>query len=173
VSYGETAPVLVRSIFRLLRLLLEGELVSAERFASSAGIPVAKPNAWILPGAAAALGLGLLVAGTLTASFDARHPKPNNIVYALSADTQTAIRASAGPTWRCRWCTWLVMAVDKATKETTGQYDHRKVRDAWCDDSNPMAALIEDVSYAPRPDHRLPRVRARRGDGLYQWQVRA
>jgi hypothetical protein len=30
----------------------------------------------------------------LTASFDARHPKPNNIVYALSADTQTAIWAS-------------------------------------------------------------------------------
>jgi alkylmercury lyase len=37
--FRETDPVLVRSIFRLLRLLLEGEPVSAERFASSAGIP--------------------------------------------------------------------------------------------------------------------------------------
>src|SRR5919199_540 len=55
---------------------------------------IAKPNRWILPGAAAILSLGLLVAGTLTAGFDARHPKPNNIFYALNADTQEAIWAS-------------------------------------------------------------------------------
>ena len=55
---------------------------------------VAKPNRWILPGAAAALGLGLLMFGTLTAGFDAHHPKPNNIFYALNTDTQEAIWAS-------------------------------------------------------------------------------
>jgi len=55
---------------------------------------VAKPNEWLLPGAAAALGLGLLVAGTLTAGFDARHPKPNNIFYALNVGTEKAIWAS-------------------------------------------------------------------------------
>ena len=48
---------------------------------------VAKPNRWVLPGAAAALGLGLLLFGTLTAGFDARHPRPNSILYALNADT--------------------------------------------------------------------------------------
>jgi alkylmercury lyase len=37
--FRETNAVLVRSIFRLMRLLLDGEPVSAERFASSAGIP--------------------------------------------------------------------------------------------------------------------------------------
>jgi hypothetical protein len=52
---------------------------------------VAKPNRWVLPGAAAVLGLGLLVAGILTAGFDARHPRPNSILYALNADTGQAI----------------------------------------------------------------------------------
>ena len=55
---------------------------------------IAKPNEWLLPGAAAAFGLGLLVAGTLTAGFDADHPKPNNIFYALNVDTEKTIWAS-------------------------------------------------------------------------------
>src|SRR5918999_3237316 len=37
---------------------------------------VARPNRWVLPGAAAALGLGLLLTGTLTAGFHAGQPKP-------------------------------------------------------------------------------------------------
>ena len=52
---------------------------------------VARPNKWVLPGAAAALGLGLLLTGTLTAGFDARHPKPDTILYALNTDTGQAI----------------------------------------------------------------------------------
>ncbi len=36
--FQETDPVLVGSIFRLMRLLLDGEPVSTERFASSSGI---------------------------------------------------------------------------------------------------------------------------------------
>ena len=55
---------------------------------------IARPNKWVLPGSAAALGLGLLLFGSLTAGFDARHPKPNSILYALNADTQKAIWAS-------------------------------------------------------------------------------
>ena len=55
---------------------------------------IARPRPWALPGAAAALGLGLLLAGGLTAGFDARHPKPNSIFYALDADTGRAIWAS-------------------------------------------------------------------------------
>jgi alkylmercury lyase len=38
-AFRGTDPLLVRSIFRLMRLLLDGKPVSAERFASSAGIP--------------------------------------------------------------------------------------------------------------------------------------
>ena len=52
---------------------------------------IARANRWALPGAAAALGLGLLLVGTFTAGFDARHPNPNSILYALNADTGKAI----------------------------------------------------------------------------------
>ena len=52
---------------------------------------MARPNEWVLPGATAALGLGLLLAGSLTAGFDTRHPRPNSILYALNADTKQAI----------------------------------------------------------------------------------
>lgn len=58
---------------------------------------IAKPNRWVLPGAAAILGLGLLLVGTLTAGFDARHPKPDSsIFYALNADAEQAIWFSFG-----------------------------------------------------------------------------
>jgi Peptidase family M28 len=55
---------------------------------------IAKPNKWVLPSAATVLGLGFLLVGTLTAGFDARHPKPNGILYALNADIQKAIWVS-------------------------------------------------------------------------------
>jgi hypothetical protein len=55
---------------------------------------IARLNRWVLPGAAAIIGLGFLLVGTLTAGFDARHPKPNSIFYALNVDTQKAIWAS-------------------------------------------------------------------------------
>jgi hypothetical protein len=52
---------------------------------------IARPNRWILPSAAATLGLGLLLFGTLTAGFDSHHPRPDSILYALNADTHQAI----------------------------------------------------------------------------------
>ena len=52
---------------------------------------ITRPNRWVMPGAAAVLGLGLLLVGTLTAGFDARHPSPDSILYALNADTGKAI----------------------------------------------------------------------------------
>jgi hypothetical protein len=52
---------------------------------------IARPTNWVLPGAAAVLGLGLLLFGALTAGFDARHPKPDTILYTLNADTKQAI----------------------------------------------------------------------------------
>lgn len=52
---------------------------------------VARPNKWVLPGVASVLGLGFLLFGTLMAGFDARHPKPDTILYALNTDTGQAI----------------------------------------------------------------------------------
>jgi hypothetical protein len=47
-------------------------------------------NPWVLPGAAVTLGLGVVLLGTVTAGFDAAHPRPNSILYALNADTGKA-----------------------------------------------------------------------------------
>ncbi len=79
------APIL--PVFALVIALLVGLLIPHLDL-------IARPNQWILPGAAAIIGLGLLLVGTLTSGFDARHPKPNSILYALNADTQKAIWAS-------------------------------------------------------------------------------
>ena len=55
---------------------------------------IARPNRWILPSGAAFIGLGLLLISTLTTEFDAGHPRPNSILYAMNADTRSAIWAS-------------------------------------------------------------------------------
>jgi hypothetical protein len=46
---------------------------------------------WILPVAAALLALGMLLAGGLRAGFDAQHPRPDTVLYALNLDTGQAI----------------------------------------------------------------------------------
>ena len=56
---------------------------------------IARAGRWVVPVATAALALGLLLAGSLSAGFDARHPKPNSIMYALNTDTGQAIWVSA------------------------------------------------------------------------------
>lgn len=61
---------------------------------------------WLLPCAAAAVCVAFLVAGGLTSGFDAQHPKPNTIIYALDAD--------AG---RAEWLT-----TDPAPDEWTSQF---------------------------------------------------
>ncbi|MEJ6486177.1 M20/M25/M40 family metallo-hydrolase [Nostoc punctiforme UO1] len=52
------------------------------------------PNKWLLPATALVVSLSLIIAGSLTAGFDANHPKPNSIFYVLNADTGKAIWAS-------------------------------------------------------------------------------
>ncbi len=42
---------------------------------------------WWLPGALGGLSLILLIAGSLTAGFDQRHPKPSSVFYGLNSDT--------------------------------------------------------------------------------------
>lgn len=56
------------------------------------------PNKWLLPGAAALLSLGFLVAGNMASGFNASQPKPNDVMYAMDADTGKAVWASAEPT---------------------------------------------------------------------------
>lgn len=58
---------------------------------------IARPKTWVLPGAAAVLGVGLLLTASLMPSFDAKHPKPNSIFYGLNAETGKAIWASMDP----------------------------------------------------------------------------
>ncbi len=56
---------------------------------------MATANKWLLPAASVLISLGFIVAGSLTAGFDANHPKPNSIFYGLNANTGKAIWASA------------------------------------------------------------------------------
>ena len=50
---------------------------------------------WLVPGLLACTSLVLMLAGILVSGFDQRHPKTNNIFYALNADTGKAMFASS------------------------------------------------------------------------------
>src|SRR5215212_361967 len=52
---------------------------------------VGQVRRWILPVAAALLALAVLLAGGLRAGFDAQHPRPDTVLYALNLDTGQAI----------------------------------------------------------------------------------
>jgi hypothetical protein len=56
---------------------------------------IARAGRWVLPVGSAVLALGLLLAGSLAARFDARHPQPDSIMYSLNADSGQAIWVSA------------------------------------------------------------------------------
>ena len=58
---------------------------------------MARANKWSLPILAGLISAGFIAAGLLVASFDRQHPKPNNIFYALNADTGKAVWASTDP----------------------------------------------------------------------------
>ncbi len=55
---------------------------------------MARANKWSLPVLAGLISVGFIAAGLLTSSFDQQHPKPNNLFYALNADTGKAVWAS-------------------------------------------------------------------------------
>jgi hypothetical protein len=67
---------------------------------------MARPRKWLLPALMGLASIGLILAGALTSSFDAKHPEPNSIFYGLDADTGKAVWAS----------------VDQKTDEWTGQF---------------------------------------------------
>jgi Peptidase family M28 len=50
---------------------------------------------WMLPGLLALAGVASLAAGSLSAGFDGRRPRPDNVFYGLNADTAKAVWASA------------------------------------------------------------------------------
>ncbi len=56
---------------------------------------IARAGRWVLAVGSAALALGLLLAGSLSAGFDARHPQPDSIMYSLNTDTGQAVWVSA------------------------------------------------------------------------------
>lgn len=53
-----------------------------------------RANRWVLPVVALVAGAAFIAAGVLTSGFDRNHPKPNNMFYALNADTGNAVWAS-------------------------------------------------------------------------------
>ena len=55
---------------------------------------IGRAGRWLLAVAAGVLALGLLLVGSLTAGFDARHPQPDSITYALNLDTGQAVWVS-------------------------------------------------------------------------------
>jgi hypothetical protein len=55
---------------------------------------MARANKWTLPVLAGLISVGFIAAGLLTTGFDRQHPKPNNLFYALNADTGKAVWAS-------------------------------------------------------------------------------
>ena len=56
---------------------------------------ITRAGRWVLAAATAALALILLVTASLSAGFDARHPQPDSILYALNTDTGQAIWESS------------------------------------------------------------------------------
>jgi hypothetical protein len=56
---------------------------------------IAASNRWLLPGAAALTALVLIVAASLSAGYDAKHPRQDTVLYDLNADTGKAIWASS------------------------------------------------------------------------------
>jgi MFS family permease len=54
------------------------------------------PGKWFLPGTLTAIGLGIIIAGSLTSGFSPQQPQPVNLIYCLNADTGNAVWASTG-----------------------------------------------------------------------------
>jgi hypothetical protein len=54
-----------------------------------------RPGKWWLPATALVLSVVLIGIGSLTSGFDGEHPKPNDLFYALDADTGKAIWVSS------------------------------------------------------------------------------
>lgn len=58
---------------------------------------ITRERKWRFPGVLLLVSLGFLIAGSLTAGFDAEHPQPSGMAYLLNADSGQATWFSPGP----------------------------------------------------------------------------
>jgi hypothetical protein len=94
---------------------------------------MARPRRWLVPAAAAALSLAFIAAGLLTAGFDRRHPRMNNVFYGLNADTGKA-------TWG---------SIDESPDEWTAQFFPKGDGRAPLPDLFPLTKMTFIESEAP------------------------
>lgn len=86
-------------VFKALTLSMSGVVMILVVLLLGLLIPhlyfIANLNKWLLPSASIIISLSLILAGSLTAGFDAKHPQPNSLFYAFNADIGNAIWASS------------------------------------------------------------------------------
>lgn len=101
---GAAALLLVPILYLLLSLLSTTGLI-LEVFLATLLVSLLAPfldilterTRWLVPSAAALVGLGLVVAATLTSRFDTRHPRADSAFYFLDSDTGKAYWLSRDP----------------------------------------------------------------------------
>lgn len=77
----------VAPVVMVLVVLLLGLLIPHFSYIQSS-------NKWVVPACAILVSIGFIAAGSFTAGFDDKHPKPNHLFYALSADSNQAVWGS-------------------------------------------------------------------------------
>ena len=107
---------------------------------------VARAGRWVLAVATAALALGLLLTGSLSAGFDARHPQPDSIMYALNTDTGQAIWESADE----KPDTWTAQFLGATPRTELGGGLPRRPRTETSCPAPPAVALAAPERTAPR-----------------------
>jgi hypothetical protein len=95
-------------------------------------------NKWLLPGVSVLVCLIFILAGTATSGFDNSRPRPDNIFYALNADTGKAVWAST----------------DGRTDEWTAQFFHEGIKRGALGDY--VVSDYEGFMSSPAPTAQLP-----------------
>lgn len=147
MGFGAAAIVVV------LAVLLTGLFIPQLRTFTAA-------HRWLLPGVAAVLGLVLLSAGSLMYGFNEKHRRSNNLFYALTADSNRAIWASAD-TRQDQWTAQFLTAGAKRGAIT--EYIPQQ-------HSNIVSATAPVVNLPPPQIERLGDITT--GDGLRSLKLR-
>jgi hypothetical protein len=121
-----------------------------------------RPKRWALPAAAGVLGVAVLLAAGVMSTFDAKHPKPNSIFYALNADTGEALWASMAPQ-PDKWTSQFLSA--SAQRKTLPDFFPRGVDDQFLQNEGRQAPLpapvVELIQNTPNAEGRTLRFRIR------------
>ncbi len=94
---------------------------------------------WLLPGGAAVVGLGIIIAGIFASRFDANHPQADSVFYAFNADTGKAV-----------WAT-----TDRAPDKWTSQFLSGHIENSTLTEFIPVKVPVLD-SPAPAPPLAAP-----------------